>query len=174
MAIPHAASGDLMDIRPLGATLRQTPSSTLVRVDHLEVLRLVLPKGKVAAEHRAAGAITIQCSVACGDGAGGFVAPAHPAAAPGLTALLCTASPCRHDIVYWNRARSFMSKKQQPSAPGPVEEQPLKTGRPSPIVAPPDAQGQRSPPCQRDIESALDEALEESFPASDSPSILLA
>lgn len=61
MAIPPAASGDLIDIRPLSSTMRQTPSSTLTRVDHLEVLRLVLPKGKVSAEHRAAGAITIQC-----------------------------------------------------------------------------------------------------------------
>jgi len=67
-----------------------------------------------------------------------------------------------------------MSKKQQPSVPGPVEEQPLISGRPSPIVAPPDAQVQRRSPRPRDIESALDEALEESFPASDSPSILLA
>ena len=31
MAIPHAASGELIDVRPLGAALRQTSSSTLVR-----------------------------------------------------------------------------------------------------------------------------------------------
>ncbi len=61
MAIPHAASGDLIDLRPLGDQFLQTTSSTLVRADHLEVMRLVLPKGRTAAEHRAAGAITIQC-----------------------------------------------------------------------------------------------------------------
>lgn len=61
MAIPHAASGDLIDVRPLGAKPSQTLSTTLVRADHLEVLRLVLPKGKVASEHKAAGAITVQC-----------------------------------------------------------------------------------------------------------------
>ena len=61
MAVPHAASGELIDIRPLGAKLRQTDSSTLVRADHLEVFRLVLPAGKAVADHKASGAITIQC-----------------------------------------------------------------------------------------------------------------
>lgn len=61
MAKPHAASGDLIDVRPLGARLRESISTTLVRADHLEVFRFVLPAGKAAADHRAAGTITIQC-----------------------------------------------------------------------------------------------------------------
>ncbi|MBN8767036.1 MAG: cupin domain-containing protein [Thiobacillus sp.] len=61
MAISHAASGELIDIRPLGAALRQTSSSTLVRAEHLEVFRFVLPAGQVAPEHKAAGALTLQC-----------------------------------------------------------------------------------------------------------------
>lgn len=61
MAITHAVSGELIDIRPLGAALRQTSSSTLVRADHIEVFRFVLVAGKTAPDHRAAGAITIQC-----------------------------------------------------------------------------------------------------------------
>jgi len=61
MAIPHAASGELIDVRPLGSDLRQTSSSTLVRADHLEVFRFVLPAGKAAHEHKTSGAITIQC-----------------------------------------------------------------------------------------------------------------
>ena len=61
MAIPHAASGELIDVRPLGANLRQAKSSTLVRANHLEVFRLVLPAGKTAPDHKASGAITIQC-----------------------------------------------------------------------------------------------------------------
>jgi len=61
MSIPHATSGELIDVRPLGANLRQTISSTLVRADHLEVFRLVLAAGKAAPDHRAAGTITIQC-----------------------------------------------------------------------------------------------------------------
>ena len=61
MATTHAASGELIDIRPLGAALRQASSSTLVRADHLEVFRFVLVAGKTAPDHKAAGAITIQC-----------------------------------------------------------------------------------------------------------------
>jgi quercetin dioxygenase-like cupin family protein len=61
MAIRHAASGELIDVRPLGENLRQTSSTTLVRADHLEVFRLVLAAGKVAPVHKASGAITIQC-----------------------------------------------------------------------------------------------------------------
>lgn len=61
MAIPHAASGELIDVRPLGENLPRTSSTTLVRAEHLEVFRLVLAAGKSAPEHKASGAITIQC-----------------------------------------------------------------------------------------------------------------
>lgn len=61
MAIPHTAPGDLIDVRPLGAGLRQTDSSTLIRTDHLEVFRYVLPAGKVIQEHAAAGLMIVQC-----------------------------------------------------------------------------------------------------------------
>jgi quercetin dioxygenase-like cupin family protein len=67
MAIPHAASGDLIDVRPLGATLRQTISTTLIRSDHLEVFRLVLLAGDNVPDHKlprtcqVPSVITIQC-----------------------------------------------------------------------------------------------------------------
>lgn len=61
MAIPHAASGDLIDISALPEHGRITDSMTLVRANHIEVFRLVLPAGKVLQEHAAAGSITIQC-----------------------------------------------------------------------------------------------------------------
>lgn len=61
MAIPHAASGELIDVRPLGENLRRTTSTTLVRAEHLEVFRMVLAAGKAAPDHKASGAITIQC-----------------------------------------------------------------------------------------------------------------
>ena len=61
MAVPHAASGELIDVQPLGADLRQTVSTTLIRAEHLEVFRFVLPAGKEALDHKVSGAITIQC-----------------------------------------------------------------------------------------------------------------
>lgn len=61
MSVPHAASGEIIDVRPLGAGFREKASTTLVRAEHLEVFRMVLPAGKATPEHKAAGAITIQC-----------------------------------------------------------------------------------------------------------------
>lgn len=61
MAIAHAASGELIDISPLGDHLQRSQSSTLVRADHLEVFRMVIPAGKSTPSHTAAGTITIQC-----------------------------------------------------------------------------------------------------------------
>lgn len=59
--MPHAASGEMLDVRPLGAGFHEKASTTLVRASHLEVFRMALPAGKATPEHKAAGAITIQC-----------------------------------------------------------------------------------------------------------------
>lgn len=61
MSIPHATSGELIDVRPLGHGFHDKASATLVRAEHLEVFRMALPAGKVLQEHRASGTITIQC-----------------------------------------------------------------------------------------------------------------
>ncbi|MEO8306402.1 MAG: cupin domain-containing protein [Betaproteobacteria bacterium] len=61
MAIQHAAPGDLIDVRSLGEKLSQSDSKTLIRTDHLEVFRYVLPAGKVVREHAASGLMIIQC-----------------------------------------------------------------------------------------------------------------
>lgn len=61
MAQPHAASGELVDITPLGTKIPNAVSTTLVRAEHLEVFRLVLPAGKATQDHKASGTITIQC-----------------------------------------------------------------------------------------------------------------
>lgn len=61
MATPHALSGDVVDILPYGAAISQAVSSTLVRSDHLEVFRIVLPAGKAVPEHQVPNVITVQC-----------------------------------------------------------------------------------------------------------------
>jgi quercetin dioxygenase-like cupin family protein len=61
MAMPRATQGELIDVRPLGDALRESKSITLMRTDHLEAVRLVLPAGKHIPEHRAPGEITVQC-----------------------------------------------------------------------------------------------------------------
>jgi quercetin dioxygenase-like cupin family protein len=61
MATAHAASGELIDIRPFGAALPHVASETLVRADHLEIFRLVLLAGKSLRGHDHPRIITIQC-----------------------------------------------------------------------------------------------------------------
>jgi quercetin dioxygenase-like cupin family protein len=61
MAIPHAKSGEFIDIRPLGAALVHARTTTLVKTETFEVIRLVVPAGKEIPTHRTAGEITVQC-----------------------------------------------------------------------------------------------------------------
>jgi quercetin dioxygenase-like cupin family protein len=61
MAIPHAQSGQVIDVRPLGTALATAQTHTLIRTADFEVIRLVLPSGKEIAEHKAKGEILVQC-----------------------------------------------------------------------------------------------------------------
>ncbi|HUY31784.1 MAG TPA: cupin domain-containing protein [Pirellulales bacterium] len=61
MAIHHAASTEVVDVRPLGAALKNTPTKTLVKSDALEIIRIVLPAGKKLPTHRVEKEITVQC-----------------------------------------------------------------------------------------------------------------
>jgi len=61
MAVPHANSGEVIDIRPLGAALAQARTTTLVKTKMLEIIRLVIPSGKDIPNHQARGEITVPC-----------------------------------------------------------------------------------------------------------------
>lgn len=61
MALPHATSGQLIDIRPLGTRISSSVSNALFKTPQLELMRLVLPCGKGMPEHAVPGAVTIQC-----------------------------------------------------------------------------------------------------------------
>ena len=61
MAIPHALSGQVIDVRPLGAALTSERTTALFKTDDLEVMRLVLTAGRSLPPHKVAGEITIQC-----------------------------------------------------------------------------------------------------------------
>lgn len=61
MAIPHAQPGDVIDVRPLGSALAQARTTTLVKTNALEIIRLVIPAGKDIPGHMAHGEITVQC-----------------------------------------------------------------------------------------------------------------
>lgn len=61
MAIPHAVSGDPVDVGPLGPRLAGEKTVALFKAADLEVIRLVLQAGKSLPPHKVAGEITVQC-----------------------------------------------------------------------------------------------------------------
>ena len=61
MAISHANSGEPIDISPLGAKFDASQTVALFKSKNLEVMRLVLPKGKGMPMHSVPGDITMQC-----------------------------------------------------------------------------------------------------------------
>ena len=61
MAIPHAGSGEPINVQPLGADLPGTKTTVLFKSQDLEVIRLVLLAGKSFPPHKVPGEITIQC-----------------------------------------------------------------------------------------------------------------
>jgi len=61
MALPHAAPGEPIDVRPLGGRLAQQQTAALFKSAALEVIRLVLPAGRSLPPHKVAGEITIHC-----------------------------------------------------------------------------------------------------------------
>ena len=61
MAIRHASSGELIDIRPLNDKLKITATTTLFKSRHLEVSRTVLREGMDVPAHAVVGEMTVQC-----------------------------------------------------------------------------------------------------------------
>jgi quercetin dioxygenase-like cupin family protein len=61
MAIPHAASGQAVDIPPLEAAPSDRVTKTLFKTSELEVMRLVVLKDKTIPRHQVAKPVVIQC-----------------------------------------------------------------------------------------------------------------
>lgn len=61
MALRHATSGEIVRIDAFDPAAANVPSTAIVRDDHIEVMRLVLPAGKNVPEHGVDGPITLHC-----------------------------------------------------------------------------------------------------------------
>ena len=61
MAIPHAHSGQLIDVGAFGGHFATARTTALFKTNEIEVMRLVLPAGKSMPAHKVAGEITVQC-----------------------------------------------------------------------------------------------------------------
>lgn len=60
MSIHHAKPNEIVQL-PLGTLLANSKTTTLVKSNDLELIRLVLPAGKEIPSHKAPGEITVQC-----------------------------------------------------------------------------------------------------------------
>jgi len=61
MAIQHAISGQPLNVLPLANGQGDRQTVALFKTSELEVMRLVLPKGKSMPAHKVAGDITVHC-----------------------------------------------------------------------------------------------------------------
>lgn len=61
MALPHAQSGQIVSVRPLGDRLPEAVTTAILKAGQLEVIRVVLPVGKSMKEHQIPGEATVQC-----------------------------------------------------------------------------------------------------------------
>ncbi|MBT9515081.1 MAG: cupin domain-containing protein [Hydrogenophaga sp.] len=61
MALHHLESGEIANLRPLGGDALSTQSSALFKTEQLEVIRLVIARGREMPLHKVPGEITVQC-----------------------------------------------------------------------------------------------------------------
>ena len=61
MALMHAQPLDVIDVRPLGPRLRNSTTSSLLKAESIQLMRVVLQAGEGIPEHSVVGAITVQC-----------------------------------------------------------------------------------------------------------------
>jgi quercetin dioxygenase-like cupin family protein len=61
MALQHAASGERIALQRGEEDIAHFTSVALAKTEHMEIIRLVLPKDKPLPEHRVEGEITLVC-----------------------------------------------------------------------------------------------------------------
>jgi quercetin dioxygenase-like cupin family protein len=85
MALTHAKPGQLIDLKPLADGHTDSPSTSLIKTEQLQLIHLVLHAGQKLAEHKVAGELVVQCL----DGRVELVLPGQrqPLAAGQLTVL---------------------------------------------------------------------------------------
>ena len=61
MALAHAGSGDVVDLRPLGDALETSKTFAIVKTEQFEAVRLVMPAGTTIPQHQVEGRISLHC-----------------------------------------------------------------------------------------------------------------
>lgn len=90
MALTHSRPFEVIDLRPLGGGLQQAVSTSLIKSDGLQLMRVVLRAGQGLPMHQVAGEITIHCI----EGLASVDTPEHRCELPaGHGVLLPAAAP---------------------------------------------------------------------------------
>ncbi len=61
MALPHAPSGAVIEVRQARQDLSVFSAIALAKTDELELIRMILPAGKTIPEHHVPGELTLLC-----------------------------------------------------------------------------------------------------------------
>jgi quercetin dioxygenase-like cupin family protein len=61
MAAEQAQPGEVVDVRPLEMKLAKARTTTLVKTDRYEIVRLVVHRGREITAHQAPGDLIVQC-----------------------------------------------------------------------------------------------------------------
>lgn len=61
MALTHTPSSEVVRVAPLGPALAGAVTSAILKAEELEVIRIVVPKGKTLPQHQVPGEITLYC-----------------------------------------------------------------------------------------------------------------
>jgi len=61
MALHHAQPGEVIDLRPFGAGLKEAQTAAIIKADHFEAIRLIVLAGQEIPQHEVSGEITLHC-----------------------------------------------------------------------------------------------------------------
>jgi len=61
MALKHAKSGEVVDVRPLGDKLNGAKTSAIIKSEHFEAIRLIVVAGSTIPTHEVAGNVMLHC-----------------------------------------------------------------------------------------------------------------
>lgn len=61
MALKHASSGEVVDLRPLGDKIKGTKTSAIIKSEHFEAIRLIVHAGSMIPTHEVSGNIMLHC-----------------------------------------------------------------------------------------------------------------
>ncbi len=151
MSTSDAKPCQVVNVRPLGTELSRAKTTTLLKTNAMQLIRLIVPAGKEISSHEASGEVLVQCL----EGRVGFTAggKTHELSAGQLLYLSCGEPHSLRGIENSSLLVTILSSKSMPEFDAPHFDAP-----------------QFDVP-QFDVPQfdVVEEASEESFPASDPP-----